>query len=98
MIKVYRCIRVLNIFLLVSTGFYVHRLYSSDTIAKSTLSLLVNIIFAAFFFIDLILTFLSKETFAYYIGVNRERMPKLYNFWVGLDFVMVLILVLLIKS
>ena len=97
MIKAYRCIRVLNIFMMVSSGFYVHRLFNSDTIVKSTLFLLVNIIFAGFFFIDLIITLLSKETFAYYIGVNKERMPKLYNFWIGFDIVMVFILMLLIK-
>lgn len=70
-----------------------HKLYNANIITENIKSYLENMIFAVFFLTDLIVSLISKETFAYYYGVNKENMPKLYNFWIGFDIFMIVIMV-----
>jgi hypothetical protein len=88
----FRWVRLLNIIMLLCFGYYVYHLYEIGTIIKVRKAFLIDIMFAAFFSVDLMVTLISKETFTYFYGINKAKTKNLYRFCVCFEMFMIIFL------
>lgn len=89
----FRWLRLLNIILQISGGFYIFALYENGTITEDLKSCLIDVCLSIFFTVDIIITLVSKETIIYYYGINKMDRPNIYRLWICFEIIMVICII-----